>query len=596
MMACHKGFGINTGNVGPNPAELINFLELKSATFSCDKLSTGIVVTDKVAVKAWYYLLASVGALWQITGVSWAAVNLLIATLFAFSVGFSYLIFRLVMNRYLAFAGSLIFAFIYYHLVFTARLRDYAKAPFLLACIWILAYLVVNPLRYRSQVLFALLLGAIAGIGYGFRPDILIVLPFAVMTFLFFLPGGCWNYLWRNLGLVIAVVVSFCCLATPVLSTFSDTRIGTCNWHFAQLGLSAPITAHLGLNSLFYDWGSQFNDSLAAPGIFSYAKRMLDLENIAYCSRVYDVVSFQQYWHIVSAFPADILTRGLASIATILNAGHVLWLTAAFVLVLAWNNLRLALFTCLFIGYFLGYPAIQFAARHYFYLLIFCWIPVGFFLGQGLYRVVLREGWMQTLASWQAIKTSPATLKAPLRRLILLILILLLIAIAISGARWYQQQQIAVLIKAYLSAPAKPISSRIDFTEKGPFIAFTELANFGKEQSPGQTKMLRISFDKKHCQGVGPVTLLYASIDQVHDFSQMFSLMLPQSDEGTIELFVPVYFYTDFYQPTGIEISRPSCVTQIAEITQPNFYPLWMTIQIPSDWKQRLPEYRQTFQ
>jgi hypothetical protein len=102
-----------------------------------------------------------------------------------------------------ALAAVALFAASSLHLLNLTGLRDYARAPFMLMLIALVMALALRPFAPRWVIGIATLCGALVGIGYGVRPDVVVEFPLLVVTLLCFLPGGMTRNL-RIKGLAIA--------------------------------------------------------------------------------------------------------------------------------------------------------------------------------------------------------------------------------------------------------------------------------------------------------------------------------------------------------------------------------------------------------
>ena len=106
-------------------------------------------------------------------------------------IALSYGIFRLGMGHLLSTMCAFAFMVSSFHLSFLipSILRDYAKAPFILAVILIIGLMIKEPLEKARLLTLSAACGIVIGLGIGFRQDLIIcILPFIVVLFLF-LPG-----------------------------------------------------------------------------------------------------------------------------------------------------------------------------------------------------------------------------------------------------------------------------------------------------------------------------------------------------------------------------------------------------------------------
>jgi hypothetical protein len=137
-------------------------------------------------------------------------------------------------------------------------LRDFSKGPFLLWTISliVLAARVVAP---RRALLVTLLAGTTAGIGYGFRSDVAILLPLGI-GFLAFAPR---RRITARAGLVGAYAGSFLLLASPILVLGNSSNVGS----LIMQGAAEPFRAFLALCPAPYALGYAYSDELTLSGI-----------------------------------------------------------------------------------------------------------------------------------------------------------------------------------------------------------------------------------------------------------------------------------------------------------------------------------------
>src|SRR5262249_22025886 len=160
-------------------------------------------------------------------------------------------LFRLVSGRVVAAALALILMISPANLSELLSLRDYSKAPFVLAAVLILAVLILRPWPLASRLGLAALYGAIVAIGYGFRGDLAVMIPFGAAVVLIFVsqpiaePSSLVSRAARNALASAALLAGFLIVGWPVLS--GVRKDGGCQYHFALLGLTTPMTTALHL-------------------------------------------------------------------------------------------------------------------------------------------------------------------------------------------------------------------------------------------------------------------------------------------------------------------------------------------------------------
>src|SRR6185295_8709023 len=239
MTACGRGFI----TADPPIAALHDFLAGRRTGFDCKEIPATFTPRFATFQAPWRYLMLSVAVTWKVRGISWGAIGPLVGVLFGASVAVMYGIFRLGMGRLFALAGAFSFAVGPIHLIEVPHLRDYAKAPFALACLLILGVMVTRRPGLRTMLALSALYGAVVGAGYGFRSDLLIYLPPFFVTLAFFMPDGLKKNLgWRSVGALVCVVM-FVFVSYPILSVV--TRSGSCVWHFVLLGFTNTFAENL---------------------------------------------------------------------------------------------------------------------------------------------------------------------------------------------------------------------------------------------------------------------------------------------------------------------------------------------------------------
>src|SRR5439155_8851172 len=123
------------------------------------------------------YLMLLLAAPWRVLGVSWANLVPLFGLALGATCAFSYVLFRFAMGRVLALLFAAVQSLSTLHVLSITNLRDYTKAPFMLAMIAVATTIVFCRLRALWVIALGACFGALAGIGYGFKPDTLILLP-----------------------------------------------------------------------------------------------------------------------------------------------------------------------------------------------------------------------------------------------------------------------------------------------------------------------------------------------------------------------------------------------------------------------------------
>src|SRR5580693_7942573 len=102
------------------------------------------------------------------------AIDWLLGALYGVSLALTYLLCRAAMGRTVSLAMAALFMISPLHLTNLPDLRDYAKVPFFLASLLIVALLVTRRRSAAATVGLAAFAGALVGCGFGVRTDVAI--------------------------------------------------------------------------------------------------------------------------------------------------------------------------------------------------------------------------------------------------------------------------------------------------------------------------------------------------------------------------------------------------------------------------------------
>lgn len=397
-----------------------------------------------------WYLFVSVGWIWRLFGVSWTAYKLLPALFLALTAICAFALFRLVAGRFLSSAGTVVFLASPAVLSVLPALRDFSKAPFILAIFFGLLWLGSRAVSKRTLLLAALALGALNGFGLGIRSDLLVCVPPALAVLALAVKGRETPLGWRPrvaaIGLFLA---AFVVAGSPVLLHKTDQ--GSSPAHHITCGLAPECNVYLGIEPASYETVYYFGDAYTHALANSYAHRVLGIEEqVPYLT----TLSQEGQWGFVAdvflRFPGDLITRMYASTLRILGAGFTrveaygypgnvvvdasetimtplavvleftkLLLPAIVFLGIAALNLRAAFTGLLLFLFFTGYACLQFHLRHYFHLtLASLWFLAAFL-----------SAWPVARSQWRDAETR----RVALRR----VAVFALVACALLTVPWY---------------------------------------------------------------------------------------------------------------------------------------------------------------
>src|SRR5262249_44181377 len=162
--ACGRGFA--DPGYAPTPP-MAAFLDKTADRMSCDDLPrTATLGPPNFTQSLYRYMTLAVGVTWRLFGVSWASLSLLLGVLYGATAAVVYALFRLGAPRWPGAVGTALMIASPLQLRYLPQLRDYAKAPFMLALILTLALLVVRPLTRTRLLVLAAAYGAVTGVGF----------------------------------------------------------------------------------------------------------------------------------------------------------------------------------------------------------------------------------------------------------------------------------------------------------------------------------------------------------------------------------------------------------------------------------------------
>jgi hypothetical protein len=628
-VACGRGF-VNLG-YDATPG-LVRFLARDSDTFSCRELSPDIGGELNVTQRLYPYLMTAAGLVWRVMGISWSGLWPLYGVLFGCTIASAYGLFRLAAARPIAIAASLALALSAVQLGHLPPLRDYAKAPFMLALLLVMARLATDPVSPRRVLAGSVAFGVVLGIGFGFRNDLLInILPFTAVVLLC-LPGGVAANLRLKSAALGAAALAFAVCAWPIVKGY---RAGSNSGHVALLGLMSPLDKPLGIRPSFYDFGYAYNDMFAANIVTAYGYWTRG-QFFEFLSNDYDHQAVAYLLQIARHWPADILARAYASVLKILEmpfaigmyaysipfavngsrltavydwqiwlvehlSGRGIIIAAAALTIVGARSLRAGITLLLFLLFYAGYPAIQFGARHFFQLEFIGWCALAFVIQQGASFVGnVACDRPESLRAWLAIAGRPM-----IRAAVFLAVAGGLIAGSLTTVRAYQAGHVRGLVHGYLEAPrerleldAQPLggSGKAFVTARGLW----ELSAGEAAAMPVRMRYLVAEFASATACGAAqlPVRFRYSYQDKTSDLSRDVILNLAAPEQPTA-VFLPVYYnhtWSSGDGPAGshfdgIELPgrHAGCLEALYRIADVKRYPLLLGMTLPPDWEKAVP-------
>ena len=576
------------------------------------------------------YLIYAVTLCWLLFGVSWSALLPLCGLLYGTSCAAVYGIFRLGMGRFMAVVGALMILLSPLHLQMAPHLRDYAKAPFILLTFFLLAWLIKDQHR-RTHILWTVAgLGALIGIGIGFRMDLLMTVP-AVLVIIGLLraPSTTWpktaklrlNFLVRyaawSLVLVLVFFLALGLFGFPILKAGMEE-----SGHFAHvalLGFLEYCDARLGVASELYSMGGPYSDYYMTAMVSAYSERTtgtaFPVDQV--WSDAYHAGTNALLKDYVTYFPADILTRAYASVVRVMDELQLdpqqpypptiehsglkrlfdfhAWLRNVLpgggryyallvFLILPWKNFRMALGTLFLFLFFSGYPGVQFNLRHYFFLEFVTLWSTAFLVYWGV--TALKTIWLRK-RSWEGVPLGKVVPGA--RRCILFaVLVVLGISLPLWGLRQYQSQQVNVLLDELRLLPLE-----FAFTEIQEDGSIVPTKSFWDEEAPGLGTRYALLIFEGLTEDT-PITMHYHAPQRPDHFDFTHTITAPAcpEEETITRVVVPIYS-SAYSQFTGFTLPEAQVHHFRWMLHSPDAknLPLWLWWTLGPDFDQQ-PRYQ----
>lgn len=625
-LACGKGFG----NLGYHATPgLAAFLARESDGFSCDELDGVATGELNITQRLYRYLMSAVALVWSVRGVSWSRLWPLFGVLFGSTIAAAYGLFRLGIGRPLAVTASLALTVSSIHLGRLPYLRDYAKAPFMLALLLVLARMAVGPVTPRRIIGYGMAFGTLLGIGFGFRNDLMINVPAFVAVVSLCLPGKILANLRVKAAAIVLAALMFVVSAWPIVRAY---RGGSNTGHVAVLGLMTPFDRPLGIGASLYDWGYAYVDQFVGDIVNSFSQRVGGRQ-VEFFSPEYDREATAYLLRVARHWPADMLARAYASVLNVLEmpftvgtyassipygaggewvrrlydwqiwllfnylSGRGLLLTALALTIIAVRSPSTAAILLAFLIYYAGYPAIQFDVRHFFHLEFIAWWALAYALQRGVALASpLARGDTESL---RAAVRDRLWVGPSIRMAAFTIVSAAVVLGSLTTLRAYQTPHVRSMLREYLAAPRQRLDTEVTVHGERVFVASPGLWTLLPAETPSmpvRTRYLVAEFSPATCDAAQlPVTFRYWSDNRTGDFSRAMVLTL-MSQGGPTRIFFPAYCdrsWSTFEGPSGscferIELPRghAACLSALYRVTDLERCPLLLGITFAPAWEQ----------
>lgn len=611
------GFGFRNVNHTRIQA-MADFLEERSDRMNCSAIgpqSPYVPLETFQGISR--YLELSVGMVWHVRGVAWSALDPLFGILYAISIALTYGLFRLAAPPLPAAVAAIWMAYSPLQIANLPALRDFAKAPFVLGLLLLVGFLLKSHGKENRTLLLCAAAGVTAGIGLGFRNDLLLLIPVLMLAIL--VPpvaGDARPFVAR--GARIAVFTMSCAVcASPILAAYSR---GSNTGHVILLGMTTPFDGGLNVRRPIYDVGYLYNDSYMYVVVRSFAERVLSASGpMQIGSADYDRASMQYLGVLIRQVPADVLARVYASIWGVFRAPFdptladtsflrgplnialsvrrqaTAWLAmpaalaalALLVYIAAAGRRDLAT-GALIVGVLAAAAALQFHPRHFFYLEFAVWWPLMALMDRAFRRFRGIERADAPTWNWRLAATILVAI--PLAAWCLLV-----------AVRIHQQRAMTAALERLLHADSIPVQltevpiagGKVRLSPPTPPVT-------GDLAHPVATAYYAFSFGGPSCDHLSlEPTFRYASSELFADFTHDIPIDLQAGDGTAIvyttsyhaeapyrkSAFSPIEFITTDFAGIELPAAQASCVTAARRIRNEQTPAVLMNVVLTPGWQ-----------
>ncbi len=562
-----------------------------------------------------YYLIAYMGWMFRLFGISVQTIHLACVVMHVAAMMFLYLLLRLMMGRLLSLFGTVYTATLPAFLVVLPDFRDYGKVPIFMAVLLLMGYLLKKARAPWRQILLALVLGIVIGVGYGFRQDLLICIPPSLVLLLFGVRmhvSHPWR--WRAAAAVVCAA-AFVVTATPVFKGRQESGDFVIA-HTLLQGLTSSAEAEIQFGNADYDFGFLGLDTPVIASVGAYALRTGREYPESYVSPQYADAGGRLFRETVLTFPADFAARALAAaehafhipgsrfiretlkLAPYSGGGHRLELfdrmhapldeffsrygslcAVLAVAALAAQSYRAAFWVFALFFYFAAYPSLLAEFRHLFYL---AFVPV-FFTGALLSRVyqaaygACRGRKEISVVPWLASRA-----RNFLKGFLFVAVLAGLVAAALAGLRFYHYRQVNRLLDSYTRLQLRPLPCRTERHENRiRLVPEQSLSEFLKVPFPSHGHLLPVYLMVRFKQA--DRTVAFTLLNENDAFVKPCHLRL----KGTGGYYFPAYEFGGITNTvfTGVELSAEDgpLVEGLYLVEDGDTLPLWPFIGVPEN-------------
>ena len=361
--------------IKPN-VEVQHFLERKSNSLdSCSGVEGLPLRNVTIFESSMVYLELASAIAWRLLGFNWQNLFVVAAALTSGLALANYSLLRVFfVSRLTSAALTFMFMSAAPLVAQIPHLRDFSKAPFLIGALACIGAAVLRPQRPFVILLLAIAAGVLVSIGLGFRQDLSVVLPIALLSPFLLIGSGTFR---RTAGRIALIWIGFGAgyiafrLPANLIGGAEGALPATFIPHVFILGFAEQFFQALGMSDAPYSALRPYYDGFvfATVNLFGGASHG---PPIAPASIEYDQVSGDLLRSTLSLVPYDTLLRifytanaiGHLPINAYIWGLPLLLLTPIFLLV----RLRCFSFVILTLGILIAVLSLQYDPRHVFYM------------------------------------------------------------------------------------------------------------------------------------------------------------------------------------------------------------------------------------
>ena len=503
----------------------------------------------------------------------------------------AFLIFRLGMGRIVALVCAAGFVWSAPHLSVVGLPIEYAKAPWVLAVVWLCGVMVTRDTAGRPVRWAALFAGLAAGVGIGFKGDLIAVAPLAVLTALLFV--GARGDRLRAVTAALLVIAGIAIgggtmlyrnFFGPTASVLPVQVIGGQDFETESLYASRPT----------YDYGVSFDDPYVTWMINSYGHRVLGTTtNSGFYLRQMQDVSSRMLADLWTTFPADLVLRVIAAAVRVVRLNEMSpYVAAAGLFLVLARNRRQGWFVVTAFLYLSAYVSLIFQYRHIFHLEFIAWFLWGV-VAQCVLLVVIaiaRAGWDWRLPALLAEAPRRWTRPA-LGAAFSLAVVAAIGASVLLAARQYQQARVVRLVDRYQQMPRDPRPTMASEAGSGEVALHVDGQGLADRDASPETSTSDYLVVALRGQASGDVMIKSRFLPPVPPESRWNrDFRVPCAGAGTESTFMtPIYQYGTAYRFDRLLISRLDSpgVLSVSTLRADRRVGLWLNLFLPADWKTR---------